>query len=248
MRISLYSGTTLYPLAGQSGVSERVHSSADQVTISPQAELQVAPRVRATHALHLDRANLATSISFSTSRKFSTVAEAEQWALAYDANFPRTGTLYLDTVSPLGVVTRQTMADAVVSPPTRKCTGATVLLDYQAQGGAIATGTVIYPGSLHVTGTLTDGTDPVVFPALLEAGTASGKTVYTDLGGYYGAGGYDYICIWTVPGDLFQLVKFVSGTPVAAWYSTDDVATPDLVTTWLPSGSATGTPVVTFTP
>lgn len=31
--------------------------------------------------------------------------------------------------------------------------------------------------------------------------------------------------------------------PAGAWYSTEDVATPDLVTTWTAFGSCTGTPV-----
>lgn len=141
MRIGLYNGSTLYPLAGASGVSERTHSSAADVAINPSAALQVVSRVRATHALHLDRGNLATSISFTTSRKFATVEAAELWALDYDADFPRTGKLVMETVLPDGNTRVRVMADAVVSPPQRRLNGATIQIAYAVQGGAIGEGT-----------------------------------------------------------------------------------------------------------
>jgi hypothetical protein len=92
-------------------------------------------------------------------------------------------------------------------------------------------------GQIVVTGTLTsDGSTPVVFPALLYFGThiTEGAT-WTDTGGITGA--YSVIGksgSWTL-----------RKTAGAAWTSTDAVASPELVTTWTPAGAADGTPTLT---
>lgn len=235
MRIGLYNGSTLYPLAGEDGVSERVHSSAADVVIQPSAALQVVEKVRAANALHLDRGNLAHSISFTTTRKFDSVDLAELWALDYDADFPRTGTLYLDTLTPGGFILRRQMADAVVSPPQRRLNGAMISLTYTVQGGAISGGTE-YP-DIEVTGTLTsNGTTPVTFPILQFAGFFDGKPVYSDNGL---TTGHTHILYWYVSAWLLIQIS-----PSCGWNSSSAVATPDLASGWTPLGIATGTPVV----
>ena len=84
-----------------------------------------------------------------------------------------------------------------------------------------------------VTGTLTsDGSTPVTFPPLVYNGTVNGKPQY------HAAGDTHYVN-WTVEGEWYLQVD--GG---ALWFSTDNVATPDLVTTWSADSPATGTPVV----
>jgi hypothetical protein len=137
MYVALLVSATTYPLAGEAGVSERVHSPAADFRIEPQAETQVIARVRATHALPVDRGNLANTITFSTTRKFLTPALASAYALMVEAAIPRSGTLVFKDVSPGGEWSEHRMANAVVSPPRRSCTGCTVSLDYVVTGGAI---------------------------------------------------------------------------------------------------------------
>jgi hypothetical protein len=89
-----------------------------------------------------------------------------------------------------------------------------------------------------VTGTLTDGTNPVVFPALFFDDGAVIDT-WTDAD----AEAPNYV-IFGEPGDwkvafIFESVLF------NAYLSSDEVATPDLVTTWAAQSPATGTPTVT---
>jgi hypothetical protein len=155
MRIALYDGSTVYPLAGEAGVSERVHSSAGDLQITPEAEMQVASRVRAGYAQPIDRGNVLHTISFATVRKFATVAAAQEWALDYEETFPRSGTLHLQSISAEGVARRRIMANAVVSPPQRTVTGLSVRLSYQVRGGEISTQAI----SLVVSGCAGSGVD-----------------------------------------------------------------------------------------
>ena len=137
MRISLLNGSTTYHLAGQAGVAESVHSSAAGVQIGATIQKQTALRVRADAAVTYDRANLQTTVSFSTVRTFATTDEAELWALDYDATYPRTGTL---TMASTGDGTTRTMTGAVVDPPARDVLGCAVVLNYTVTGGAISDG------------------------------------------------------------------------------------------------------------
>lgn len=136
MRVAIVSGATTHYLAGESGVSERVHSSAANMSISGDIQTSSRAGVRKAAAGVRDRLNLRTTISFSTSRLFSTPAAAEAWALDYDGTFLRAGTLKLDTVAG-GTITTRYLHDCVVMPPSRQVIGCTVLLQYTAQGGAI---------------------------------------------------------------------------------------------------------------
>jgi|GEM_PF-6659645 len=106
----------------------------------------------------------------------------------------------------------------------------------QVAGNAIT----VTPGTkaqMIVTGTLTsNGSTPVVFGKALYAGLSSSKASYK-----------------STPGDSMQLpvirwngsIWILMSPDLSFWHSSDNVATPDLVTTWVPQGSATGTPVVT---
>lgn len=141
MRISLLNGSTIYHLAGQAWVSERVHSSAAELSMSAQTQSEVADLVGSEVAALFDRKNLVTSLSFQTHRLFATAAEALLFAADYDGTFARTGTLRIDAVLSDGSVTRRTLANALVDPPQRDLRGATLTLDYKIQGAAIAAGT-----------------------------------------------------------------------------------------------------------
>lgn len=136
MRISLQNGDTLYPLAGEDGVSERVHSQAADIRIDPRIAKQTAERVRANHAITWDRKNLQNTITFATVRTFASPDAAAAWALDVDGMIPRSGTLVMDS----GVASIRYMEAAVVDPPSRRVSGCSVLLSYTATGGAITAG------------------------------------------------------------------------------------------------------------
>jgi hypothetical protein len=133
VRISLTSGETTYHLAGQSGVSERVHSSAGDLSVSAQINTQPRDGVRRAAAGLHDRKNLKTTISFTTTRLFATQALAQAFSLDYDGAYPRTGTL---TLTPIGG-TAKYLREAVVFPPDRRVIGATVQLSYTVTGSGI---------------------------------------------------------------------------------------------------------------
>jgi hypothetical protein len=226
MRISLYSGSTLYPLAGESGVSERVHSSAGDFQLTPESAVQVAAFVRGEYAKPIDRGNLLNVLSFSTSRLFDTVAEAQLWCLDYHSGFPSSGSLYFDAIAPNGSITRRVMADAVVNPPQRRVIGATALLDYTVQGGEI---TGANAGDLLIGGTIT----PDITGILVRIADINSKPAWSSDGTTSGV-----LCRFL--GTQWFLTN-VGGT--AAWFSSStDAATPDIAPGWGPGTGATGVP------
>jgi hypothetical protein len=89
---------------------------------------------------------------------------------------------------------------------------------------------------MRVTGTLTNGADPVVFDDLLYAGVINGKHAWSNQEETKFTNWSSDLSTWFLLSDT------------VTWTSTDDVDTPDLVTTWTPEGSATGTPTVTALP
>ena len=96
---------------------------------------------------------------------------------------------------------------------------------------------------VQVGGTLTDGVNPVVFPLLSEL-TIEGGDLFWEIGS---SEDLPYFVVSGTPfGSWF--IGAITETGSAEWSSTDEVATPDLVTTWTPTGDATGTPTVTAHP
>lgn len=191
MRISLLNGTTIYPLAGQAGVPESVHSSASGYRIEGEIAKQTGLRVRADHATTWDRKNLKTTLAFDTVRTFATCLLAEKFSADYDETFPRSGVIIIAGTGGTGV-----------------------------------------PTSILVAGDVTDGGDPVVFPLLEAAGTLNGRPQYldpldADTGVYWG--GVAWVIKKATMGIMFT--------------SADDVASPDLCTTWAEIGGFTGHPV-----
>ena len=176
MRISLLADATLYPLAGQSGVSERVHSSAGDFQMTPASAQQIAEYVRGDNAMPIDRGNLLHTISFTTSRLFATVEEAWLFCLDYDRLTPRSGTLLLDAVGPAGDVDRRHLTNAVVKPPQRRNVGCSVLLSYSVDGSEIvdsvsvhASGTVTFSGLPTAAQTVTVGSRVYTWASALTA-------------------------------------------------------------------------------
>jgi hypothetical protein len=109
---------------------------------------------------------------------------------------------------------------------------------------AVSTNAItVTPGTkarMVVTGTLTtDGTTPVVFDPLIYAGIAATKSGYSHDGSVVDILGDEIH--WVTLLNKWQIRK--NGTVL--FQSSDAVATPDLVTTWVPQGSTTGTPSVT---
>lgn len=138
MRVALRTDAGVYVyLAGQDGVSERTHSSASEFRVTGDIATQQNRFIRAENASTLDRGNLSQTLTFGTTRKFSTAAAAELWALDHDSDTTRTGTLVIDSLQSGGGVTRRYMAKAVVMPPEREVIGVTVSLRYTCVGGEI---------------------------------------------------------------------------------------------------------------
>lgn len=132
MILCLIHNATQYWLAGQLGVDQHVHSSAGSLQFGGSTIMQAQQRVRAGHTALRDRGNLVASVSFTTSRQFETISDAEVFAATYDAVFPRSGTLrcYRET----GESVCQ-LLNAIVAPPIRQVIGVTVMLTYSVSGG-----------------------------------------------------------------------------------------------------------------
>lgn len=139
MRVGLKNGGVTVWLAGNPALSEREHSSVSDFRVNGEIVTQENRFLRAAAASFVDRLNLATTISFGTSRLFASADEAEAWALDYDATAARTGTLVMVSQMAGGGLKYRYMAGAVIRPPEREVTGCTVRLRYTAQGGKILT-------------------------------------------------------------------------------------------------------------
>lgn len=137
MRVALRVGGITTWIAGQPLVSERDFSSVSDFRVTAGINVQTDARVRATSVRTQDRKNLATTLTFGTTRKFASAVEAALWSLDYDNTMPRTGTLILETPLSGGGVSRRYMEAAVIRPPQRVVTGVTVELSYAVEGGLI---------------------------------------------------------------------------------------------------------------
>jgi len=135
MRISLNVGTKRYHLAGQPGVSERVHSSAGNYRKSATSIVQASARFRAKEMQLHDRGNVQTTISFSTTRKFTDAAEAMAWGHDHEQNFPREGNVAVESPRGNGSSIVRYLDNAVVSPPEISYLGATLIIFYTITGG-----------------------------------------------------------------------------------------------------------------
>lgn len=99
---------------------------------------------------------------------------------------------------------------------------------------------VTIPDIAQVSGTLTsDGVTPVVFPDMKSRGFQNGKMSYVSL---------DNLSSISWDGSSWQMRWFYDPSISVGWESVDNVATPDLVTTWTPLFLSTGVPVVTISP
>jgi len=94
----------------------------------------------------------------------------------------------------------------------------------------------VFP-TITVTGTLTDGTDAVVFPDLILAGMGGdGRIIYTDTGSQALP---NYELFWN------GLIWALELPAAARWESASNVLTPDTAEGWIAESPATGTPIVT---
>ena len=136
MRISITTpDNKRFHLAGQPGVSERVHSSAANYQKSVIYTPQVSRFVRARAVKVHDRGNQQTVISFGTSRKFEDAAEAMAWGHDHEIDYPRAGTVAVESQRANGGTLVRYLKDAAVSPPEIQFLGATLLIYYTITGG-----------------------------------------------------------------------------------------------------------------
>lgn len=100
------------------------------------------------------------------------------------------------------------------------------------------------PAAVAVTGTLTDGTDPVVFPDLIYSGiTESWETPEWSSSGGPAGSGDGYFLYYD---EAWSLDLVVSGSIAAQWTGGDGGSPFGL--TFVAQGSSTGTPVITAMP
>ncbi|MEI7912285.1 MAG: hypothetical protein WCK77_21850 [Verrucomicrobiota bacterium] len=216
MRIALVHSTGTLWLAGNPAVVERLHSSAGSLAITGHIGIQTDAFVRGLAVAHTDRGNLATTVSFSTSRQFATTPAAEIWSALYDSVQPRAGTLILDSTDG----TYQFMAGCVVQPPTRQVIGCSVQLHYQVVGGLL--GTVAYASAtIDPTGSdnallftaVAVGDSGNAITVQISAPTTNQVTTLTSLSGS---------SILVMPGDSARMLA--SGCSVTAANATNNYA------------------------
>lgn len=124
-------------LAGDPTMDEREFSSAADIVVSGDIQVQTDAFVRARSSILRDRGNLVETLAFSTSRKFPSHQDACLWVLLYMAGTARSGYAIFEIPTAGGTVTRCYMPHAVVMPPERRIIGVSVLLNYQIRGSAI---------------------------------------------------------------------------------------------------------------
>jgi hypothetical protein len=129
MRIYLQSETETIRLAGEPETSEREFSSAFDFRMSGATDVQVSRKVRGSHARPIDRGNLSRSISFGSARNFPTAQAAQDFATAYERNYPRSGEVIFQTADGARKLT-----EAVVYPPSVKLYGTNAVFFYQVDG------------------------------------------------------------------------------------------------------------------
>ena len=140
MRVALKTDDgVVHWLAGQPGVSERDFSSVANFKNEGRINVQENQFIRARAAEYEDRLNLATTVTFDTTRKFPTVVAAFTFALDYDRTKPREGQLIFEIPVAGGAEVRRFMAGAVVLPPKILTIGVSVNLSYTVLGGRITT-------------------------------------------------------------------------------------------------------------
>ncbi|MEI7912281.1 MAG: hypothetical protein WCK77_21830 [Verrucomicrobiota bacterium] len=137
MTLALINGTEIFYLAGHPDHSERVFSSAQDVRISGKVSVEARRRIRALAVEHVDRGQLATQVSFSTSRGFASNAAAEAYAALLEDAAELSGILVIRADGGDSADTYVYMCRAVVSPPAREVSGCSVRLHYSVVGGAI---------------------------------------------------------------------------------------------------------------
>jgi hypothetical protein len=137
MRIALQNGGTTYWLAGEPGVSVRVHSPVKDFVLSGDRQLDVANVVRANFTRQFDRLGQVNEVSFGTFRLFDTADEAFLFELDYLDDIPLTGTLLFEIDIPGGGTHTRVMANAIMQRPEMSATGETVELEFTVTGGAI---------------------------------------------------------------------------------------------------------------
>jgi len=136
MRVGIQSGGVISWLAGQAGVSERVHSSARDFALSRERQQTVSPIVKGTITRQFDRGNESSVVTFSTTRKFDSSDECFLYLIDY--NLPLVGVVVFEIEVPGGGVIRRLMANAVMSKPEMDPIGETLTLYYSITGGNIS--------------------------------------------------------------------------------------------------------------
>lgn len=236
MRVALKVGGTVYPLAGQAGVSERDHSSASEFRLTAESQTQLLERVRAATAPTVDRGNLKTSVSFTTFRLFANPAAAFLFVLDHDAAIPREGIVQFEVEGPAGTSLRH-LTGAVVNPPSRRCIGCTALLEYTATGAGF-----VIPAQPPVTSLSISGVTPAL-PGPIYVVPAPETSAY-------GGGGPEWSSSadLTVPGSGIwaKLYRWLLITPASAtlaaiappanYYATGSQSTASQIQRW--TGSA----------
>ena len=134
-----------------------------------------------------------------------------------------------------------------------------VIVDTETNIDGVTTDITVYPSEkihLTITGALYAGPgadNPVVFPVLRSRDIVSGKRLFTSDPLYWQSPfttSMDrYYAMYVTFGSYWKLSK-TTGTDAhcAEWRSSQNVASPDLVTTWVAQGSASGSPVVVALP
>ena len=140
MRIGLQNGDTIQWLAGEPGVSERVHSSVRDFALGGDRQLEVVPFVKGSFTRQFDRGNQANEITFGTTRTFASADLTFLFELDYLDNIQLTGTIVFQIDIPGGGTETRYMANAVMQRPEMDPIGDSLMLDFSISGGQITSG------------------------------------------------------------------------------------------------------------
>lgn len=108
--------------------------SPNGFSIQTARNVQLRQFLRGANAKQADRGNLHTTVNFSVTRYFDSIAKAEEYILLHAATIPGGGTVTFNTITGMNFY----LKDSVVSTTESKQTGRTTFHSYSIVGGVVS--------------------------------------------------------------------------------------------------------------
>ena len=111
------------------------YETPDKFSIRTDRLVQTAQFLRGKQNKKIDRGNRHTAITFSVTRLFNTVPDAEQYILMHETTIPGTGLVTFRTLAN----GKFYLQNAVIQTTESHQTGKTTFHSYQIEGGILST-------------------------------------------------------------------------------------------------------------